>query len=65
MSERTAYYLDQGNALDLHGNTLGQLGDSNGAPGRLSDKELLIGGIHLDEVGHIGKENLANKHATQ
>lgn len=50
--------LLQSNALNLNGHTLGQLVNSNTATSRLVNEELLVGSVHLSEVGHISQEDL-------
>jgi len=50
--------LLKSNALNLNGNTLRQLSNSNTATSRLVSEELLISSVHLGEVGHISKEDL-------
>lgn len=50
--------LLKSNALDLNRDTLRQLSNSHTAASRLMSEELLIGSIHLGEVGHISQEDL-------
>lgn len=51
-------HLLKSNALNLNRHTFGQLVNSNTATGRLVNEELLVGGVHLSEVGHISQEDL-------
>lgn len=46
------------NTLNLHRNALGQLTDGNAAPGGLGGEELLVGGVHFPEIGHVCEEDL-------
>lgn len=50
--------LLQSDALNLNGHTLGQLVNGNTAASRLVNEELLVGGVHFGEVGHVSKEDL-------
>lgn len=50
--------LLQSNALNLNRHALGELSNSNAATGRLVSEELLVGSVHLSEVGHIREEDL-------
>jgi hypothetical protein len=54
----SSHSLRQGSALNLNGNTLGKLFDSNAGPSRLVNEELLILLVHLGEVGHVIEEDL-------
>lgn len=60
LSIHTSPDLLQSNALNLHRHTLGQLVNSDTATSRLVGEELLVGGVHLGEVGHVREEDLAN-----
>lgn len=53
--------LLKSNALNLNRHTLGQLVDSNTATGGLVGEELLVGGVHLGEVGHVSQEDLERR----
>lgn len=53
--------LLKSNTLNLNRHTLGQLVNSNTATSRLVHEELLVGGVHFSEVGHISEEDLNSK----
>ena len=58
MYKRQILDLLQSDALNLNGHTLGQLVNGNTAASRLVNEELLVGGVHFGEVGHVSEEDL-------
>ena len=45
------------NSLNFYRHTLGKLLDSDAAASGLVREVLLIGGVHLGEIGHVSKED--------